>query len=85
MFTRGYFANTDAVTVGYRYDPVTAEDEMIFSEKKLDHQITCADKITVLLKNWLKNSLVSLGILGVGMAAVSLIYVVFIFLMGGFF
>lgn len=85
MLVRGYSASTDTITVGYRYDPVTAEDEMIFSEKKLDHQITCADKITTLLKNWLKNSLVGLGILGVGMTAVSLVYVVFIFLMGGFF
>ena len=85
MFTRGYAVNGDAITVGYKYDLITAEDEMIFTEKKLDHQILCADKITTLLKNWLNNCFVGFGILGVGLLAVVLVYLTFIFLMGGFF
>ena len=84
MFTRGY-SDEGAITVGYKYNPVDEEEEMIFAEKRLDHKITCADKITTLLKNWLHNSFVGFGILGVGMMAVMLVYTVFIFLMGGFF
>lgn len=84
MFTRGY-SNGTAVTVGYKYEPYDPEEEMEFSEKKLDHKITCSSKTTTLLKNWLHNSLIGFGILSVGMLAVSLVYVTLIFLMGGFF